>query len=477
MTKFTSTDNEVLPLFVDLDGTLIKTDLMFESVCVLLKRNPFNLVTMAIWLFKGKAYLKARLAERVDLSFSGWPFNEEFLDFLNDEKRTGRQLVLISAANERALKKFAEPLQLFETCVGSDEQINLKAAAKRQRIELFTRGKPFSYAGNSRADVPVWEAAAEVIRVNCSSPLARDLCDTKPSRDFDLPGSKVRYLWQAMRPHQWAKNGLLFIPLTLAHQISDAHRLLHTFIGFICFCLVASSVYLSNDLMDLESDRLHSTKKTRPLAAGTLPIQTGMVAAIFLLLAAFALAQLQTREFVVILLGYWMLAVLYSVLLKRLFLLDLVTLASLYSLRIEAGAQAAQVNASIWLLGFSMSLFFGLAALKRVVELSKSTHAAALPGRAYNRGDLTALTAQGMFACACSVLIFIFYIYAVETRALYRSPERLWPIAGLLGGILFRAWWLARQGTLNEDPVLLAVSDRPSQVATALMFVVLWFAI
>ena len=167
----------------------------------------------------------------------------------------------------------------------------------------------------------------------------------------------------------------------------------------------------------------------------------------------------------------------YSVLLNRLYLLDLGTLASLYSLRIEAGAQAAQVIASFWLLGFTMTLFFGLAALKRVVELSKSTHAAALPGRAYTRGDLTALTAQGMFACACSVLIFIFYIYAVETQALYRSPERLWPIAGLLGGILFRAWWLARQGALNEDPVLLAVSDRPSQVATALMFVVLWFAI
>ena len=179
----------------------------------------------------------------------------------------------------------------------------------------------------------------------------------------------------------------------------------------------------------------------------------------------------------VILLGYWTLTVLYSLLLKRLFFLDLLTLASLYSLRLEAGAEAAQVNASIWLLGFSMTLFFGLAALKRVVELSKSTHAAVLPGRAYSRGDLTALTAQGLFACACSVLIFIFYIYADETRALYRSPEWLWPIAGLLGGILFRAWWLARKGTLNEDPVLLAVSDRPSQVATALMFVVLWMAI
>ena len=261
MTELTSTDREALPLFVDLDGTLIKTDLMFESVCVLLKRNPLNLLLMIIWLLKGKATLKARLAERVDLSFRGWPFNEEFLDFLNGEKRNGRQLVLISAANERALQKFAEPLQLFETCVGSDDQINLKSTAKRQRIEEITRGKPFSYAGNSKADIPVWEAAAEVIRVNCSSSLARDLCDTKPSRDFDPPGSRVRYLWQAMRPHQWAKNGLLFIPLTLAHQITDAHRLLHTVIGFVCFCLVASSVYLSNDLLDLESDRLHSTKK------------------------------------------------------------------------------------------------------------------------------------------------------------------------------------------------------------------------
>ena len=477
MTEYRSKKSEGLPLFVDLDGTLIKTDLMFESICVLLKRNPFSLIMLAIWLVKGKAYLKARLAERVHLNISNMPFNAEFLDFLGDEERRGRQLILISAANNRALKKFAEPLKLFATCVGSDEQINLKARAKLQRIEEINRGKPFSYAGNARADVPIWEAAAEVIRVNCSRSLARHISDTKPSRDFDLSDSRIRFLWKAVRPHQWAKNGLLFIPLALAHQITDIHRLLHTCVGFICFCLVASSVYLSNDLLDLESDRLHSTKKTRPLAAGNLPIQTGIVTAMMLLLAAFTLAHLQPREFVVTLFGYWVLTVLYSVLLKRLFLLDLVTLASLYSLRLEAGAQASGVNASVWLLGFSMALFFGLAALKRVIELSKSNHAGELPGRPYKHSDSTFLGAQGMLACAFSVLIFIFYIYAEESQSLYRFPEMLWPIAGLLGGVLFRAWWLARQGELNEDPVLLAVSDRTSQIAIALMFLVLWLAI
>ena len=444
---------------------------------MLFKQNPFSLINMVIWLLKGRAYLKAQLAERVDLNRRSVPFNDEFLDFLGAEKCSGRQLVLISAANECALRKFAEPLELFETFIGSDEQINLKAEAKLQRIEEMNRGKPFSYAGNSRADIPIWEAAAEVIRVNCGISLARDLCGTKPNRDFDLPGPRVRYLWQAVRPHQWAKNGLLFIPLTLAHQITDAHRLLHTLVGFICFCLVASSVYLSNDLLDLEPDRLHSIKKTRPLAAGTLPIQNGIVAAIVLLLAAFALAHLQPKEFVLVLLGYWILTVLYSVLLKGLFLLDLIALASLYTLRLEAGAQAAEVSASVWLLGFSMTLFFGLAALKRVIELRNSTHAAQLPGRAYAQGDLPALTAQGMSACACSVLIFTFYTHAEETQALYQCPEMLWPIVGLLGGILVRAWWLAGQGALNEDPVLLAVSDRPSQIATVLMFVVLWLAI
>ena len=477
MTENTTTASEALPLFVDLDGTLIKSDLMFESICVLIKRNPFSLIVIAIWLMQGKAFLKARLAEQVDLNISQVPFNVEFLSFLGKEKRNGRRLILISAANQSALRKFAEPLQLFATCIGSDEQINLKAKAKLKRIKEMNNGKPFSYAGNSKADVPVWTAAAEVIRVNCSSSLAKHISETKPSREFDQSGLRIRFLCQAMRPHQWAKNGLLFIPLTLAHQITDFHRLLHTFVGFICFCLMASSVYLSNDLMDLKSDRLHSTKKKRPLAAGTLPIQTGIVAAVFLLLAAFALAHLQPGDFIVILFSYWMLTVLYSVLLKRFFLLDLITLASFYSLRLEAGAQAAEVSASVWLLGFSMALFFGLAALKRVIELSKSSHAAELPGRAYAHGDLNSVAVLGIFACACSVLVFIFYIYAEETKALYRSPELLWPIAGLLGGILFRAWWLTRQGALSEDPVLLAVTDRPSQIAIALMFLVLWFAI
>jgi 4-hydroxybenzoate polyprenyltransferase len=265
------------------------------------------------------------------------------------------------------------------------------------------------------------------------------------------------------------------------------HALQHAIIGILCFCLLASSIYLLNDLLDLEADRRHASKRSRPLAAGELPIQHGAVAAIVLFVAALLLAHLQPLAFVEALGAYWLLTLFYSFLLKRIFLLDLFSLASLYTLRLIAGAGAAGVIASPWLLVFSMALFFGLGAVKRVTELvnrgnretNEGNQAASLtlPGRAYTRQHLSLLTLMGTSASTTAVLVFLLYIYAEETVALYSSPLSLWPIVGLLGLILFRVWRFAIIGKLQDDPVLFAISDRPSQIATALMFLVLWLAI
>lgn len=476
-----------LPLYVDLDGTLIKTDLLLESLFLLLKKNPFYVFVLPLWLLGGRAQFKAKIAARVSINYGLLPLNAEFLKFLRNEKTKGRTLVLISASNENVVAAFARSLDLFDEVVGSDDHTNLKSNAKLRRINEMNADAPFAYAGNASADIPIWQQAQEIIRVNCSNSLGQELAADKPRQDFDMPGSRWPWLWQAMRPHQWLKNGLLFIPLVLAHELNDMHALQHAAIGFLCFCLLASSVYLLNDLLDLEADRRHASKRSRPMAAGELPIQHGAAAAMALFIAALLLAHLQPLAFVEALGAYWLLTLCYSFLLKRVFLLDLFSLASLYTLRLIAGAAAVSVIASPWLLAFSMALFFGLGAVKRVTELvnkdEQETDAEyqeanfTLPGRAYTRQHRGLLTLIGTTASAIAVLVFLLYIYAEETMALYSSPLILWPIAGLLGLILFRVWRLAITGKLHEDPVLFAISDHPSQIATVLMFAVLWLAI
>lgn len=475
---------------MDLDGTLLKTDLLMESLFLLLKKNPLYVFVLPFWLLAGRAQFKAKIAARVSVSYDLLPLNTEFLSFLRSEKTKGRRLVLISASNENVVAAFAQNLNLFDEVVGSDDHTNLKSNAKLQRINEMNANAPFAYAGNASADISIWQQAQEIIRVNCSDTLGRNLTGDKPQQDFDMPGSRWPQLWQAMRPHQWLKNGLLFIPLVLAHELGDMHALQHAAIGFLCFCLLASSVYLLNDLLDLEADRRHASKHSRPLAAGKLPIQHGAVAALALFAAALLLAHLQPLAFFNAMAAYWLLTLCYSFLLKRVFLLDLFSLATLYTLRLIAGAEAVGVVASPWLLAFSMALFFGLGAVKRVTELvnnddakneghESNDKAAAftLPGRAYTRKHRELLTLMGTTASAIAVLVFLLYIYAEETLALYSSPLILWPIAGLLGLILFRVWRFAVTGRLHEDPVLFAISDHPSQIATALMFAVLWLAI
>ena len=489
MTATPTQPQSSLPLYVDLDGTLIKTDLLLESLLLLLKKNPFYVFALPFWLLAGRARFKAKIAARVSVSYEMLPLNSEFLSFLRSEKTKGRHLVLISASNENMVAAFAHNLDLFDKAVGSDDHTNLKANAKLRRINEMNANAPFAYAGNASADLPIWQQAQEIIRVNCSNSLAQDLAANKPRQDFDMPGSRWPLLWQAMRPHQWLKNGLLFIPLVLAHQLDDMHALQHAAIGFLCFCLLASSVYLLNDLLDLEADRRHTNKRSRPLAAGALPIQHGAAAAVVLFTAALLLAHLQPLAFVEALGTYWLLTLCYSFLLKRIFLLDLFSLASLYTLRLIAGAGAVGVIASPWLLAFSMALFFGLGAVKRVTELvnkgeleteridSEQEASFTLPGRAYSSQHRELLILLGTTASAIAVLVFLLYIYAEETMALYSSPLILWPIVGLLGLVLIRVWRFAITGKLHEDPVLFAISDHPSQIATALMFLVLWLAI
>ena len=465
-----------LPLYVDLDGTLIKSDLMFESMLLLVKQNLLYFLLIPFWLLKGRANLKHQLAQRIEVPVERLPLNGEFLAWLQEQKNNGRALTLISASNQDSVSKVSEHFALFDAAIGSDATTNLKAGNKLACIQEINVGG-FAYAGNSSADLPIWSAAQQVVMVNCSDALVKRLGNPAILR-FDRTTSSLQKLWQAMRPHQWLKNLLIFVPLVLSHQLTQPGLLVLALIGFISFCLCASSVYLLNDMLDLNSDRLHHNKSSRPFASGELPLAVGFLAAPGILIAAFAVALLLPTDFITVLFIYWLLTSIYSFFLKRLFLLDVSTLALLYTLRIVAGAAAISVVTTNFLIAFSVFLFFGLAIVKRVTELTnlEGTEYSAVDGRAYTAQHTRILSLLGGASSLIAVLIFAFYINAPDTTRLYDSPTVLWLICPLLLFLLARIWQQALAGKLDEDPVLFAITDHVSQLITVLCGVLIWLA-
>ena len=466
-------------LFVDLDGTLIRTDLLFESLLLLIRRNPLYLAVIPFWLLRGRAWLKHQLARRVKIDPAGLPYNEEFLAWLRVQRAGGRTITLISASNQSYVSAVADHVGLFDAAVGSDEKTNLKALNKLRRIEEIGRGEQFAYAGDSRADLPIWARAGQILLVN-AGPSVHSRIENSPAEvlRFDSTPTLFGPLLRAVRPHQWLKNTLLFVPLILSHQLTQPELLLAAAIGFLCFCLCASSVYILNDMLDLESDRVHQTKCNRPFASGELPLAAGFAAAPALLLGAFLVSLLLPTDFRLALLIYWLLTCLYSFALKRVFLLDVVTLAVLYALRVAAGAEAITIVTTNYLIAFSLCFFLGLAMVKRVTELVnlQAATASAIGGRAYRKAHEPLLSIIGVLASVMSVVVFAFYINSPATTRLYNTPLILWLICPLLLVLLGRIWRLARTGRLNEDPVLFAVEDRISQFIVLGTGILIWLA-
>ena len=469
-----------LPLFVDLDGTLIKSDVTRESLLLLIKNNPFMLLLMPLWLCKGRAYLKYQLAQRIKLPVEMQPLNPGFLQYLQQQRTAGRAVTLISASNQLPVRQIGAHVGLFDACIGSDAKINLKSSAKLQRILELTGDRGFAYAGNSRADLPVWEKANEVIMVNCTPQLERKLNHSSGAvLRFDAPASHWKLFGTAIRPHQWLKNGLVLLPLILSHQLNQIDLLVQASFAFISFSLCASSVYLLNDMLDLNSDRQHPSKRLRPFAAGELPLYFGLLGAPLLLLVSFLIATLLPDQFLFVLVLYWILTAFYSLYLKRLFLIDVVTLATLYTLRIIAGSAAIAVVTTFWLLAFSMFLFLGLALVKRYTELAnlQTTDQMTIDGRAYSTTNLRALSLVGVCSSLMAVLVFAFYINAPDISRLYSTPLLLWLICPLGLYLVWRIWAFAHAGRLHDDPVLFTITDRQSQLITLLCGLLIWFAI
>ncbi|MFV0672977.1 UbiA family prenyltransferase [Variovorax sp. tm] len=463
---------------VDLDGTLVRSDLLVESVFLLLRHKPQFFFHLLSWLFRGKAYFKRRIADIAMPPASTLPYNLPLLEWLRVQKAQGACLVLATASEARLARGVADHLGIFEEVLGS-EQVNLASSNKRAALVQRYGEQGFEYAGNSTADLKVWTAASRTHVVNPElNVLGKARRIGRMGELFDDRISYFKVLRKALRLHQWAKNLLVFIPLFAAHKLTQVPLLLDGALAFLCFGACASSVYLLNDLLDLQDDRQHRTKRHRPLAAGTFPIFQAMIWMATLLVIAFGAALLWLPDrFALVLLAYYVLTLAYSFWLKRVVMLDVVMLALLYTVRVVAGAAAIAVPLTFWILAFCMFIFLSLAFVKRYTELYEAKErgrSGAAPGRGYMVQDFELLASLGGAAGYLSVLVLALYINDSASVALYAHPTWMWGACPLLLFWLSRVWLLAHRGQMHDDPIVFALRDRVSRwvgVVFALVFV------
>ncbi|RMC99268.1 UbiA family prenyltransferase [Aquitalea palustris] len=470
--------NNAVPLCVDLDGTLIYSDMLHESTLSMLKVKPFAALRLPGWLLQGKAVLKEKVAAAGDFNPATLPYNQAFVDWLRTQHAQGRRLILCTASDQKIAQRIAEHLQVFDEVMASEGAVNLAGANKADALVQRFGEKGFDYAGNSSADIAVWEHARKAVVVNASATVLQDAesC-VEVEQVFAGPNKGIAVWRRVLRMHQWLKNILLFIPLIAAHRIADMDAWLSLLLGFLAFSLCASSVYIANDLLDLESDRAHPRKCQRPFASGSVPVWQGCIAAPILLLASFGIACHVGGSFLPWLVGYFLLTCLYSLKLKQLALVDCLTLALLYTLRILSGAAAVSLSMSFWLLAFSGFLFLSLSFVKRFAELQMqilhNKHKA--HGRGYYSSDAPLVQMLGIASGFSAVLVLAMYLNSKEVLLLYRNPEWVWGTVPVMLFWISWMWLRAARGEMHDDPLVFAVKDKASLLA-GLVFAILLVA-
>jgi 4-hydroxybenzoate polyprenyltransferase/phosphoserine phosphatase len=459
------------PLVVDLDGTLVRSDLLIETAFSELGARPQSVVDMVRALFQGKAALKHRLAQPVEFDPSILPYDDEVLAYIRRARAEGRPVYLASASNRRLVEAVADHVGLFTGWFASDQENNLAGASKANLLVSHFGLRGFDYIGNDAADLPVWSRAANAIAIRTSSGVARQLAVISPDAEYLSHDRPTWRTWaQLLRVHQYAKNALVFVAL-LAGHVFELAAFGQAALAFVAFSLCASSVYLLNDLIDLRDDRLHHSKCNRPLACGAIPLIHGVLAVPVLFVASLGVAALVSLPFLGLLLGYFAITLAYSLKLKRLMLIDVVTLASLYTVRVIGGAIAVQVFVSPWLLAFCMSLFVSLALVKRYVELQARLDANKPDptSRGYRNTDVVMVAPLAAAAGFNAITVFALYISTDAVRQFYSRPEILWLAGPVLIYWIARILMLAHRREMPDDPVVFAIKDRVSLMSLAVL--------
>ena len=458
-------------LVVDLDGTLLRSDMLHETFWNAITRDWRNLFTCMKNLARGRAALKRYLSLSSDIDVVTLPYNSQVIAYVQDWRAKGGRTALVTASDETMGKAIADHLDLFDEVHGSDGQLNLKGVTKADFLGKRFSETGYTYIGDSLADIPVWTAANASVIVNCSRGLRRrtTFLGEQVQHISDTSASAYHYL-TAARPHQWSKNLLLFLPMLTGHKF-DTQTLTSTVAAFLAFSIIASSVYILNDLVDLKADRLHARKRHRPFAAGDIPLLHGAVLVLGLIAVGGLLAMSLGGQFVCVIALYLITTVGYSLHLKRLIVLDIFVLAFLYTLRIIAGSVVGEIALSTWLLAFSMFIFISLAAVKRQAELVDLVSRKQLQtaGRGYHVNDLPIVSQIAIAAGYAAVLVTVLYVDSTAGSTLYRNPDILWGICLVLLFWVTRMVMMTHRGLMHDDPLVFSAKDRVSLVCFILM--------
>lgn len=496
--------NQDIPLCVDLDGTLVLTDTTFETLMLAIKRNPFIILMLPYWwIAKGRPYLKRKIHDLAQIDATSLPYNQSVIDYIKEQRAHRSKIIMVTGTYRPIAESVQAHTQLFDDVMATDEQINLVGRAKGDHLVECFGEKGFDYIGNDKNDEHVWRRTANPLVANADPKWLEKLkTEFNFLKIFERAPITTKDYLKAIRIHQWSKNTLLFIPLVAAHQIFNAPALLSVLLAFIVFSLVASATYLLNDLLDLDADRQHRTKRLRPFASGKISVLIGAKLVIGLMVVSAVLTLCLPTDFGLALFAYLVTTLSYSLALKRFAALDIVLLAALYTLRVIAGSYAAGVALSFWLLAFSMFIFLSLATIKRISEIigleeapfdeasndmdgatdpmctqaNKQTGKQHLLGRGYSISDKPILMSLGSASSYVAIAILALYINSNEVVTLYTMPKYLWFICPAMLFWVTRVWILTSRGAMNEDPVIFALTDRWSWLIILYSGVILMLA-
>lgn len=487
-----------IPLCVDLDGTLLIGDMLHENILYCLKEKPFNIISSAIKAYGAfrikedfKAFLKYELSKEYDLNPETLLYNQKVIEFIKKRKELGSKIYLVTATNEKVAKVIFDHFDFFDDYIASNEELNLKGKNKRDSLVERFGEKKFDYIGNDKSDLIVWKSSNNSYGVDCNFDVLSQAKALEIDLDIIVPKESIeekrRSIIKSLRVHQWVKNLLVFIAPLMAHLLFTPLVFFQTLLSFFIFSLGASAIYQLNDLLDISSDRIHRTKKNRPIASGKILPKEAIYLTLTLLGIAFFLSLLLPGSFLLCFFSYILLTTIYSLKFKSLLILDIITLAMLYCLRIFSGASASGIELSHWLLSFSLFIFFSLACVKRFSELSKkynsniknnviSNNSKGISGRAYRPDDKNAVFSLGVSSGALSVLILALYMNSQEILKLYSKPYILWMLLPVFLYWISRLWILVSREEVSEDPIIFAIKDKTSYVVAIISFLLIYFA-
>ncbi|OGY36411.1 MAG: hypothetical protein A3E36_01485 [Candidatus Andersenbacteria bacterium RIFCSPHIGHO2_12_FULL_45_11b] len=469
-----------IPLCVDLDGTLVRTNTLLETALGTLKQNPLFILSLCKALATSKAQAKHVIGQKFFIEQSPLPYNSEFLAWIQQQYKSGRTLILATASDQHIAQQIAAQLGIFKTVIASTPAASVTASGKALVLCRMFGSGGFSYAGNSHADLAVWNCAKSAVLVDApyriSASIKKNIVIEKIFTTNNSPTARI--IAQTMRIHQWVKNTLLFVPALAAHQITQQTVALHALLGFISFSLLASAVYIFNDITDIPSDRAHATKQHRPIASGTISLKNALLLGTWCAIASIVIAiAFLPSSFLGILALYLGINICYSLGAKRIAYLDIVILAGLYVLRIFAGSFATGIATSKWLFIWTLFFFLSLAIVKRIIELIQlGADTTRAHGRGYQKNDQKFLSYAGMAAAVCSSIVLGLYIRSSTIFTLYTNPSILWGIVIVVSAWLARIWKLALRGALPSDPVLFAAKDPLSYAAVGAVIAIMLLA-